>query len=97
MGKTKIILKHFIAFLRKNNIETIFIDNLKNDKIGKMFRFHWGYPSTSHKFILQAINTTPFNLINFAFDWALTPQGAIFWSEINDEWIEYYLVNIKKK
>ena len=75
--KEKEILKNFIAFLKKNNIYHLYLQNLKKWKCGN---------ENSVDFIVKTIRTEPSDLIITAFPWISAKNPTISWRMLHCEW-----------
>jgi hypothetical protein len=75
---TKIELKHiklFVKFLKKNGVYNIYIKNLSEKRHDYI---------TFHKNLIR--NGSPEELINLAFNWSSTKEGAHFWEVLHYSW-----------
>lgn len=67
----------FIAFLKKHKALTAFKRNLKQDR--DKILTDW-----------LIICTNPERYIGSAFHWGTTPEGTMYWYDLNEKWHSYY-------
>ena len=86
MNKKKIILKRFIAFLRRKNIYDKYITYLLQTSDTQLIS--WKLSGlTPYYFLVKNIEIWDgILLFTFAFDWEHTQEGYSFWWNISDEW-----------
>ena len=87
--KAKIILKLFLAFLKKNNVLEEYVKNLENDKGGK---------NESIKFIVNCCTYQPSHLLMLAFVWSefKLKNKRFTWGDLNRKWnilLKYKKIN----
>lgn len=75
MDKNKEILKQFSIFLKDNNAYYPFIKNCNFD----------------FEYIHRKTNTYAYSIICGAFIWDDTPQGHLFWENLNYKWQSYLI------
>lgn len=102
MEKNKI--KPFIRFLREKDAYGAFI-NAFTSKAGKKIRIDWAisevrYGSDVYKSVpndsfksYYSVMIKPVNLLCFAFRWADTEGGDLFWGALDKEWRKEAILN----
>lgn len=77
--KSKIILKLFLAFLKKNNVLEEYVKNLERDKEGK---------NESIRFIVNCCSYQPSNLLMHAFVWKdfKLKNKRFTWGDLHKQW-----------
>lgn len=73
--KDKEILKQFSIFLKDNNAYYCFIKNINFD----------------FEYIHRKTNTYAYSIICGAFIWDDTPQGHLFWENLDYKWRSYLI------
>jgi hypothetical protein len=79
--KHKFILKHFIAFLKKNNVYDKFLSNLED---GYYYRHSHRKSINEKQYIIETIKCNPHRLILDAFSWATDTK--VNWDSLSCEW-----------
>lgn len=79
--KHKFILKHFIAFLKKNNAYSKFLFNLED---GYYYRHSHKKATNEKQYIIETIKHNPHRLILDAFSWA--NDTKVNWDCLSCEW-----------
>lgn len=68
------IVKLFFGFLKINNVYNEFLANYREE------RLYWVSQ------LENILKDNPEEVINYAFEWASTPQQHNFWHTLNEEW-----------
>lgn len=84
--KTYLRIKRFFYFLKKENALRHYLYNLK---------IALGDNTQSQKIVIENIisnfSHSPYCIVDFSFNWRSTPQGHIYWSNIDRKWHEFLL------
>ena len=83
---TRMTIKRFIRFLKDNNAYTSYLDNCRDRcrlRRGRIYNF---YNGSIIAFFIDSSRYNKGELIDYAFDWSLTPQGHEFWGKLDIKW-----------
>ena len=83
---TYLRIKRFFYFLKKESALRHYLYNLKialgdNTKFQKIVIEN----------IISNLSHSPYCIVDFSFNWGSTPQGHIYWSNIDRKWHEFLL------
>lgn len=88
--KYRLILKAFIAFLKKNNVYNEYLSSLED---GYDYRLEHKKATNEKQYIINTVTTKPYRLILDAFKWS--DYSQVKWSDLSDEW-EYEVWKMEK-
>ena len=75
-------VKIFKKFLKEKGIKNVYKQEIQN---------HWG-SGIKIKDVVGGL--APYEVLDSSFHWAKTEQGHLYWSTIENMWLEYVIVNM---
>lgn len=88
----KVIIKHFIKFLKTNNALDSYLVNLNKKENACKYRTLFKCDAPSN--IVLYFDAS--KLISYAFDWSKTMEGRDYWAELSSEWVSLHSEILKR-